>query len=86
MELKMKMPKKNRIRKWFVGSWSPALAGLRSGDLKFRFTYNWDLSSQVEIFDFATKTYMLMNLDTFKAAVTPKLKNGVYVLYTSAKK
>jgi len=29
---------------------------------------------------------MLMNLDTFKAAVTPKLKNGVYVLYTSAKK
>ena len=75
----MKRFKKTRIHNWFSGSWSSALKGIREGNVKFKFTYNWDLSSQVQAMDLQTKNIIEMSLDTFKASVKPNLKAGVYV-------
>lgn len=75
----MKRIKKTRIHKWFRGSWSQALKGIREGEVKFKFTYNWDLDAQVQVMDLKTKNIIEMNLDTFKASIKPNLKNSVYV-------
>jgi len=75
----MKKIKKTRIHKWFSGNWSPALQGIREGEVKFKFTYDWNLDSQVKVMDLKTKNIIEMNLDTFKASIKPNLKNSVYV-------
>jgi hypothetical protein len=75
----MKKIKKTRIHKWFSGNWSSALQGIREGEVKFKFTYNWDLDAQVQVMDVNSKTIINMNLDTFKASVKPIMKSDVYV-------
>jgi len=76
---KVKKAKKTRIHNWFKGSWSPTLQGICEGEVKFKFTYSWNLDSQVKVIDLKTKRIIEMSLDTFRTNIKTNLKDSIYV-------
>lgn len=66
-----------RVKKWFIG----ALKASPNIDVKFKFTYNWDMESQVEVVEIKTKKVEFMSLNQFNSMVNAKVVNHKYVLF-----
>lgn len=66
-----------RVKKWFIGT----LIASPSIDVKFKFTYSWDMESQVEVVEIKTKKVEFMSLNQFNSMVNAKVVNHKYVLF-----
>lgn len=73
----MKKVTGKRIKKWFVGT----LIASPNVDVKFKFTYDWDMEAQVKVIELSSKKTEFMSLNQFHSLVNAKTINHKYVLF-----